>query len=152
MRFRNFPVFSGDNSDYVLLKEGTVEKRIKMEKKKKKQEDNYLDYIPVKNPDFGWRVKENGRVEVTVQNKGVFNRIAQIFFRRPKVSYIELDEYGSYLWQQIDGKSDIHNLSIRMKEHFGKKAEPVVERLVQFMRTLQVNHYISYATEDQKKK
>lgn len=116
-----------------------------MLREKKGQDNNYLDYIPIRNPDFGWRVKENGKVEVTVENKGLFNRIAQIFFRRPKVSYIEMDEYGSYLWQQIDGESDIHQLSIRMKEHFGKKAEPVVERLVQFMRILQNNHYISYA-------
>lgn len=118
--------------------------RGKAVKEKRKPADNYLDYIPVKNPDFGWRVKEDGKVEVTVQNKGFYNRIAQIFFRRPKVSYIELDEYGSYLWQQIDGKSDIHQLSLQMKEHFGDRAEPVVERLVKFMRILQVNRYINY--------
>ena len=113
-------------------------------KGKTKQENNYLDYIPVRNPDLGWRVKDNGRVEVTVENKGFYNRIAQLFFRRPRISYIELDEYGSYLWQQLDGKSDIHQLSICMKEHFGKQAEPVTERLVKFMRTLQVNRYICY--------
>lgn len=116
-----------------------------MVRKKEKQEDNYLDYIPVRNPDFGWRVKDNGRVEVTVPNRGLFNRIAQIFFRRPRISYIELDEYGSFLWQQIDGKTNIHQMSLRMKEHFGKKAEPVVERLVQFMKTLRSHHYIVYA-------
>lgn len=125
--------------------------RNRIVKGKKRQENNYLDYIPMRNPDFGWRVKDNGRVEVTVRNKGMFNRIAQIFFHRPRVSYIELDEYGSYLWQQIDGKADIHQLSLRMKEHFGKKAEPVVERLVQFMRTLQVNHYICYVNSSQGK-
>ncbi len=116
-----------------------------MVRKKEIQEDNYLDYVPVRNPDFGWRVKDNGRVEVTVPNRGFFNRIAQIFFRRPKISYIELDEYGSFLWQQIDGETNIYQMSLRMKEHFGKKAEPVVERLVQFMKTLRSQHYIIYA-------
>lgn len=119
-----------------------------MAKKKQKETDNYLDYIPRKNPEFGWKEKENGRVEVTVVNKGFYNRVAQIFFRRPKVSYIELDEYGSYLWLQIDGKTSVHQLSVKMQEHFGRKAEPVVERLVQFMRTLQVNHYIIYVEKE----
>lgn len=105
---------------------------------------NYMDYIPVRNPKFTWKVKENGQVEVAVPNTGFFNRIAQIFFHRPKISYIELDEYGSYLWQQIDGRTDIYALSQKMQEYFGKSAEPVVERLVKFMRTLQVNHYIHY--------
>ena len=112
--------------------------------KKQKQSDNYMDYVPIRNPEFGWKVKENGRVEVTVQNKGFFNRVAQIFFKRPKVSHIELDENGSFVWQQIDGEATVYEISLKMKERFGKKAEPVESRLVQFMKTLQVNHYISY--------
>ncbi len=105
---------------------------------------NYMDFVPVQNPKFSWRIKENGLVEVAVRNTGFFNRIAQIFFRRPKVSYIELDEYGSYLWQQIDGERDVYALSQRMKEQFGERAEPVVERLVVFLKTLQTKRYIFY--------
>ncbi len=116
----------------------------------KKQADNYMDYIPVRNPDFGWRVKENGRVEVTVVNKGFYHRIAQIFFKKPRYSYIELDEYGSYLWQLLDGKTNVYALSEKMHKQFGKKAEPVVQRLVTFLKTLQVNHYIVYSKEGAK--
>lgn len=117
-----------------------------------KKAKNYMDYIPVRNRRIRTGVKENGRVELAVQNRGFFNRIAQLFFRRPKVSYIELDEYGSYLWQQLDGETDIYGLSQKMKSRFGEEAEPVVERLVQFMKTLQVNHYISYLRDNNSKK
>ena len=62
--------------------------------KKKKESVNYLDQIPrISVPK--WEVLEDGLVEVTVENKGFFNVIAQKCFHRPRTSYIKLDEYGS---------------------------------------------------------
>lgn len=112
--------------------------------KKIRKEENFLDYIPVRNPEYQWKIKENGLAEVAVTHKGFFNKIAQVVFRRPKVSYIELDEYGTFMWENMDGETDIHVLSEKMKERFGKKAEPVLERLVKFVKILQTNHYITY--------
>lgn len=51
--------------------------------KKKKQEENYLDKIPVIN-DKQWKLTEDGCVEVTVENTGFYNTIAQKFFKRPR--------------------------------------------------------------------
>ena len=71
--------------------------------KKKKESVNYLDQIPrISVPK--WEVLEDGLVEVTVENKGFFNVIAQKCFHRPRTSYIKLDEYGSCVFQQIDGE------------------------------------------------
>ena len=52
----------------------------------KKNKDNFLDYIPKHNSLFEYRTNENGQIEIKMVNKGLFNRIAQIFFKRPKVS------------------------------------------------------------------
>ncbi|MDD3360143.1 MAG: PqqD family protein [Hespellia sp.] len=109
-----------------------------------KKDENFLDYIPVRNPEFEWKIKENGFAEVSVINKGFFNKIAQTVFRRPRVSHIELDAYGTFLWENVDGESDILALSEKMKAHFGEKAEPVLERLVKFIKILQTNQFISY--------
>lgn len=111
---------------------------------KAKKGENFLDYIPVRNPEYTWKIKENGKAEVAVLNKGAFNKIAQTVFKRPKVSYIELDEYGTYLWENIDGEKNVLELSEIMKAHFGQKAEPVLDRLVSFVKTLQTNHFITY--------
>lgn len=111
---------------------------------KAKKGENFLDYIPVRNPEYKWKIKENGRAEVAVVNKGAFNKIAQVVFKRPRVSYIEMDEYGTYLWENIDGESNVLELSKKMKSHFGEKAEPVLDRLVTFIKTLQTNQFISY--------
>ncbi|MDD2979332.1 MAG: PqqD family protein [Hespellia sp.] len=111
---------------------------------KQKKDDNFLDYIPVKNPEYEWKMKDNGRAEVAVINKGAFNKIAQVVFKRPRISYIELDEYGTFLWEMIDGKRDVLALSEKMKERFGKKAEPLLERLVKFIKIMQSNKFITY--------
>lgn len=122
-------------------------KRLGISMAKIKKDENFLDYIPVRNPEFEWKIKENGLAEVSVINKGFFNKIAQTVFRRPRVSHIELDEYGTFMWENIDGESDILALSEKMKAHFGEKAEPVLERLVKFIKILQTNQFISYKSK-----
>nr|WP_279354772.1 PqqD family protein [Eubacterium sp. 1001713B170207_170306_E7] len=60
----------------------------------------------------------------------------------PEISYIRLDAYGSYVWEQMDGKRDVMALACLMKERFGAKAEPLYERLIRFLETLKENKYI----------
>ena len=116
-----------------------------------KKKDNYLDYIPKHNSLYEFSHNQNGRIEIKVQNKGLFNRIAQLLFKRPKFSNIELDEFGSFVWKSIDGKSSIYEIGIHIKEHFGEKAEPLYERLAHFIKTLHNNEFIVYANKINKK-
>ena len=53
-----------------------------MSKKSKKNEKNYLDFIPVKNPDIEYETDENGIVTVFIEWKGFYHKIAQKIFRR----------------------------------------------------------------------
>ena len=117
---------------------------MKTSKSIKSAQENYLDYVPKHNALFPYQLKENGRIEVKVSNRGLFNRIAQIFFRRPKYSYIELDEFGSFVWQQIDGKRTIYDICMLIKEEFAEAAEPLFERAVQFFRILRRNAFVVY--------
>ena len=82
-----------------------------------------------------------------MQNKGFYNRLAQKLFKRPKVSYISLDEYGSFVWQQMDGKRNVYEISKLVSERFGKDAEPVVERLVKYIQILYQNKFIGYVKQ-----
>lgn len=117
---------------------------MKASKKAKAKQENYLDYIPKHNELFPYQIKENGRVEVKVTNRGMFNRIAQVLFKRPKYSYIELDEFGTFVWKQIDGKRTIYDICLLMKDEFGEKAEPLFERATQFFQILRRNSFIVY--------
>ena len=73
---------------------------------KTKQSKNYLDYIPVKNPEIEYETDENDRVTVYIEWKGFYHRIAQKFFHRPRVSDVKLDDYGSFVWLAIDDMKD----------------------------------------------
>lgn len=120
-----------------------------MEEKVKKQE-NYLDFIPRVNVLFEWEKNEEGKIEIKVYNKGIFNKIAQIFFKKPKYSFIELDEFGTFVFEQIDGKRTIYEIGEKVKEQFEAKVEPLYERLSLFIKILHKNHFVVYVNKIKK--
>lgn len=118
--------------------------------KNKKQKANFLDYIPKHNGLFPYEENRDGNIEITRKNKGLFNRIAQFFFRRPKASRIELDRFGSFVWRQIDGERDVYQIGKLVKDRFGQEAEPVYERLAEFLHILRSNEFILYVNLQKK--
>lgn len=107
-----------------------------------KKNNNYLDYVPSRNPRYHYSLNEQDHIEILVPNRGLCNRIAQIFFKRPKCSRVELDHFGSYVWNCINGTLNVYEIGFMVREHFGKKAEPLYERLSCFLMTLQKNGFI----------
>lgn len=112
-------------------------------KKNKALPENFLEKIPLKNESIGFSVDDKGMVTLEVENTGAMNRIAQKLFKKPKVSYIHLDENGSFVWQQIDGESNLIAIGEKVKEHFGDAAEPLYPRLAEFVRILDSYRFIS---------
>ena len=70
---------------------------------KKVNNENFLDKIPVRKAGIEWSVDEDGKVTLQMENKGIANRIAQKLLKKPKISYIHLDENGSFIWPLLDG-------------------------------------------------
>ena len=110
----------------------------------KKKADNFLDYIPKHNSLYEDRTNEKGMIEVGMLNRGLFNRIAQILFKRPKISWIELEGMGSFIWNQIDGKRNVYEIGKLVKEKYGQEAEPLYERLSTYIKTLHNSCFIVY--------
>ncbi len=110
----------------------------------KNKNENFLEKTPVLNQNIGWSKNEEGAVTLEIENKGAFNRIAQKLFKKPKISYIHLEEIGSFVWPLIDGEKDIFSIGEYIKEHFGEKAEPLYPRLVQYFETLETYKFIAF--------
>lgn len=110
----------------------------------KKKKENYLDYIPKHNILFPYEKKDNGRVEVRMTNRGLLKKLTQILLKKPKYTYIELDEFGSFVWEQIDGERSIYEIGKKVRERFGEKAEPLYERLAKYMQILRRNEFILF--------
>lgn len=110
----------------------------------KKSSENYLEKIPLKNPEINWTIDDNGIVTLEVENKGIANTIAQKLLKKPKISYIHLDENGSFIWPLIDGERDIIEIGKLVEAHFGEKANPLYERLVRFFQILENYSFVQW--------
>ncbi len=110
----------------------------------KKKQENYLERKPLRRPDLRWTTDEQGAVTLELENKGFFNRIAQRLFKKPRISYIHLDEMGSFIWPLLNGEEEIAQLGPRVEAHFGQKAHPLYERLAQYIRILESYGFVIF--------
>ena len=110
--------------------------------KKKKQQKNYLDLVPEKTQELPWSKDEEGIIVLEVENTGVFNRIAQKLFRRPKYTKVHMEKYGSFLWPLIDGERTVMELADLLKAEFGEEVEPLYPRVVKYMQIMESYHFV----------
>ena len=119
-----------------------------------KEKKNYIDNIPKIN-DMKWDVSEDGIVEITVENTGFYNTIAQKIFKKPRYSFIKLDEYGSFVWQKNGRTINEYEIGKQISEvpqQAGKEHQAVhegaatqlYERLSQYFAILERNKYIVF--------
>ena len=107
-------------------------------------DENYLEKKPVRNKGLSWEQNEEGKVTLALENTGFFNRVAQKLFKKPKISYVHLDENGSFLWPLLDGDKTITELGVLVRERFGEKAEPLYERLAKYFKILESYNFIEF--------
>lgn len=101
---------------------------------------NLLELIPVRNPKFEWRADEKQLVTIYVENKGIANKAAQIFFKKPKVSQIHLDEMGSLVWRSIDGSMTV----LEMAEAVGTG----YEQLAVYLKLLERQKFVTFVNKN----
>ncbi len=110
----------------------------------KNGKENYLERIPVRADEIGWTKDETGIVTLEKENKGVFNRIFQVLLKKPKISYIHLDETGSLVWQLMDHRKNIIAIGEEVEKELGEKAHPLYERLAEYFRILESYGFIKW--------
>lgn len=108
-----------------------------------KKEENYLEKVPVKG-NFEWNKDDDGIVTLQIENKGIFNKIAQILFKKPRISYVHLDKMGSFIWPIIDGEKSILEISEAVDNEFGEEAKPLYERLAKYFQILASYGFVTF--------
>ena len=109
----------------------------------KKKDHNYLEKVPVRNPEFSWKEDGQGIVTVDMVHKGIFDKLAQKLWVTPKVSHVKLDRFGSFVWKQMDGNRNIIDIGVLVREEFADQAEPLYERLAEFVKMLRDNRFVT---------
>lgn len=113
-------------------------------KRKTVVNENYLEKVPVRKPSIAWNTDSDGKVTLEIENTGLFNRLAQKLLKKPKISFVHLDETGSYVWPLIDGAKNIIEIGKTVDEHFGQKVHPLYERLAKYFRILDSYGFITW--------
>jgi len=112
--------------------------------KKNEEMHNFLDFIPKKSSKVKSQEREEGLIRLIVPRDSLMDRIVRKLFFTPEAFKIDLDELGSFVWKQIDGQKTIYEIGQQLKEEFKEEAEPLYERLVQFMNILKNNEFIEF--------
>lgn len=109
-----------------------------------KKVKNYLDFVPIKNKNIKWIEDNAGIVTLEIVHSGIFDKIAQKVFKVPNKSDIKLDRHGSFVWKCIDDNKSVYELSKDVKRHFKNDAEPLFERLIEFITILESNRFVKF--------
>lgn len=112
--------------------------------KHNRSKTNYMELVPAAASGLAWTTDRDHRVVVDMENTGFYNRLAQALFHKPKVSHIKLDEMGSFIWKQIDGKRSVLEISESVRNRFGDRAEPLLDRLIRYLEILRANQWIAF--------
>lgn len=102
---------------------------------------NYLDIVVIKNQDYKYYENNEGNIIIEVEHKGFFWKIAQKVLKKSKISKIMLDNYGTKLFNSIDGEKNILEVVNYMKEIFPEEKD-IFERAIVFIYLLQKNNFI----------
>lgn len=105
-------------------------------KKHQKASENFLERKPMRKQEIHWTKNDEGSVTLEIENRGVANKLAQWLLHKPKVSYIHLDEIGSFIWPLLDGKQNLIEIGEKLTKAFGEQCNPVYERLAEYIRIL----------------
>lgn len=121
-------------------------KKINMSRKIEKKE-NYLERIPLQSDKLNWSEDGKGIVTLEIENKGFINRVFQKLLKKPKISYIHLDELGSFVWKKIDGKKSVLEIGKEVEEKFSDKANPLYERLSGYFGILESYGFVNFKSK-----
>ena len=61
----------------------------------------------------------------------------QKLLKKPRITRIDLQGQGNFVWLCIDGKRTVFDIAALVRERFGDEAEPLYDRLVTYMHTLE---------------
>ena len=64
-----------------------------------KNKQNVLDFVPVRKIE-NFSTDDSGVITLEIENKGVFNCIAQKLFKKPKITYTNQPNIG-YIWEVL---------------------------------------------------
>lgn len=87
-----------------------------------------------------YEVNEDGIVTILEKQEHKIQKFfRKLKFKIPMYKKIELDEYSSAVFVQIDGVKTVKEIGENLEVKFGEKVHPLYERLLLFLNHIDVN-------------
>jgi hypothetical protein len=81
-------------------------------------------------------VEENLVIVLAPKFQNPVGRAMVNLFRKDQEYRLHLDEFGSAVWELIDGRRNVGQIADALVDRFGEKVEPGVPRLLKFLKWL----------------
>lgn len=109
-----------------------------------KSNEEILNIIYKINNDLEYEVSKDNAVTILEKQDHKIQRFfRKLKFRIPEYKKITIDEYGSFVFLQIDGNKTVKDIGERLEAKYGDKSQPLYERLLLFLNHIEINcHYI----------
>lgn len=106
--------------------------------------DEVLNIIYKISDELEYEVDKNGIVTMLEkQDHKVQRFFRKLGFRIPEYKKTAMDEYGSWVFLQIDGSRTVWEIGKGLEEKYGYKVWPLYERLLLYISHLEQQfHYI----------
>ena len=101
-------------------------------------------YVPLRSQKIEWSADENGLVTITMENSGFFNKALQLLMKKPKRSFIHLDEKGSFFWRSADGSHTLGEIALGSAEKFSEAPDISLTAAKRFLEILCGCGFYSY--------
>jgi hypothetical protein len=121
--------------------------------KKSKKQINLLELIPVRTSKWTRRQDNPELIRILKPrfDTKLGKRLGEKFTKKESVN-INLDEYGTAVWRNIDGKLTVGEIGENLSIEFGETVEPLYPRLASFLRILEGQKVIDFKNKSSKKR
>ncbi len=100
--------------------------------------------VPLRSESIDWSADGKGLVTITMENRGFFNKALQLLMKKPKRSFICLDEKGSFFWLKADGSHTLEEIAVGSAERFGEAPDISFTAAEKFLEILCGCGFYSY--------
>lgn len=101
--------------------------------------EDILNIVFKINDKIDYEVNEGVVIILEKQDHKIQQFFRKLKFKIPMYKKIELDEYGSFVFSNIDGKKTVKEIGKELELKYGEKSHPLYERLLIFLNHIDVN-------------
>ncbi|MGG5319080.1 PqqD family protein [Enterococcus sp. AZ072] len=101
--------------------------------------DQLLERVYQVKPELQYEVRDGIVFVIKEQNAWVQRMLRKIKYKIPETSEMELDQYGSFILQQIDGQRNVREIGERLGEAYEEANNQLYDRLLLYLNHLEKN-------------